>query len=69
MLKLYRIRFTAHQLRALSRHCYAFCPEGHAPMMSERRECDLWAVCCDLQRLGAYAADLANEQEADIFKK
>lgn len=62
MLKLYRTRFTAHQLRALSRHCYAFCPEGHAPMMCERRE-------CDLQRLAAYAADLADEQEAAIFKK
>lgn len=61
MLKLYRTRFTAKQLRALARHCYAFCPEGHAPMMCERRECELWAVCCDLQRLAQYAKALADE--------
>ena len=69
MIKLYRTRFTAKQLRALSRHCDAFCPEGHAPMICKRTGCDLWAICRDLQRLSAYAANLANEQEAALSKK
>lgn len=61
MIKLYRTKFTAKQLRALSSHCDDFCPEGHAPMMCERRDCELWAICCDLQRLSAYATSLAAE--------
>ena len=64
MIKLYRTRFTPKQLRVLSRHCDGFCPEGHAPMICKRTGCDLWAICQDLQRLSAYAANLANEQEA-----
>ena len=36
MIKLYRTRFTTKQLRALSRHCDGFCPEGHAPMICKR---------------------------------
>lgn len=69
MIKLYRNRFTQKQLRVLLRHCDGFCPEGHAPMICKRTGCDLWAICQDLQRLSAYAANLANEQEAALSKK
>lgn len=69
MIKLYRTKFTPKQLRVLSRFCDSFCPEGHAPMICKRTGCDLWAICCDLQRLSAYAANLANELEATPSKK
>lgn len=69
MIKLYSTKFTPKQLRALARHCDAFCPEGHAPMICKRTGCELWAMCCDLQRLSAYATDLAKEQEAAPSKK
>lgn len=69
MIKLYRTRFTPKQLRALSRHCDGFCPDGHAPMICKRTGCDLWAMCQDLQCLSAYAANLADEQEAAAAKK
>lgn len=69
MIKLYRTRFTAKQLRALSRHCDAFCPYGHAPMICKRTGCELWAICCDLQRLSVYAANLAKKQEGTLSKK
>lgn len=69
MLKLYRTRFTANQLRALASHCYSFCPKGCAPERCDGRECEFWAVCCDFQRLATYAATLANEQEATFSKK
>lgn len=68
MIKLYRTKFTPKQLRILSRYCDGFCPEGHAPMICKRKGCDLWAICRDLQRLSAYAANLANEQEVTTSK-
>jgi hypothetical protein len=69
VIKLYHSKFTPKQLRILSRYFDGFCPEGHAPMICKRTGCDLWAICRDLQRLSAYAANLANEQEAALSKK
>lgn len=68
MLKLYRTRFTAKQLRALASHCYSFCPEGSALNWCKAKECEFWPVCCDFQRLATYAANLASEQEATAAK-
>ena len=69
MLKLYRTRFTAKQLRALAVHCYYFCPERRAPELCNGKECEYWAVCRDLERLADYAVILADEQEATTSKK
>ena len=68
MLKLYRSRFTAKQLRILASHCYSFCPEGSEFNYCKGKECEYWAVCRDLERLADYAVSLAGEQEVAASK-
>ena len=68
MLKLYRSRFTAKQLRTLASYCYSFCPEGSEFNYCKGKECEYWPVCHDLERLADYALILAGSQEATASK-